>query len=135
LEGADRYARDRAVATLEERGVTRRVVGELAQPGEKGEGAKAMVGAMIRAGATKYLRRLARTMPEGPERRTLYEMLEGAEKAPAAEEGAEASPWVGARAGEPSGNSQGGEGTGPLAPRRRADDAPSDGEPDQGQTP
>jgi len=36
LEGADRYARDRAVATLEERGVTRRVVGELAQPGEKG---------------------------------------------------------------------------------------------------
>ena len=34
LEGADRYARDRAVATLEERGVTRRVAGELAQPGE-----------------------------------------------------------------------------------------------------
>jgi HEAT repeat protein len=51
LESADRYARDRAVATLEERGVTQRVVGELAQPGEKGEGAKAMVGAMIRAGS------------------------------------------------------------------------------------
>ena len=71
LEGADRYARDRAVATLEERGVTRRVVGELDQPGEKGEASKAMVGAMIRAGATKYLTRLAGTMPEArPGRRS-----------------------------------------------------------------
>ena len=81
LEGADRYARDRAVATLEERGVTRRVVGELAQPGEKGEGAKAMIGAMIRAGATKYLTRLAHKMPEGPERRTLSEMLQATAEA------------------------------------------------------
>ena len=87
LEGADRYARDRAVATLEERGVTRRVVGELAQPGERGEGAKAMIGAMIRAGATKYLTRLAHTMPEGPERRMLSEMLQAAaEEAPAGDE-------------------------------------------------
>ncbi len=76
LENADRYARDRAVTTLEERGVTRRVVGELAQPGEKGEGARAMVGAMIRAGATRYLGHLANTMPPGPERQKLAEMLE-----------------------------------------------------------
>ncbi len=82
LEGADRYARDRAVATLEERGVTRRVVGDLAQPGEKGEGAKAMIGAMIRAGATKYLTRLAHTMPESPERRTLSKMLQATAEAP-----------------------------------------------------
>lgn len=78
LESADRYARDRAVATLEERGVTRRVVGELAGPGEKGEGARAMIRAMIRAGATRYLGRLASTMPSGPERETLSEMLEEA---------------------------------------------------------
>jgi HEAT repeat protein len=138
LEGADRYARDRAVATLEERGVTRRVAGELAQPGERGEGARAMIGAMIRAGSTKYLTRLSNTMSEGPERRMLSEMLEGGDKvptSPAAEGAAGESPWAGARAGEPSGSSQGGEGAGPLAPRRRADDAPSDGEPDQGQTP
>ena len=82
LEGADRYARDRAVATLEERGVTRRVIGELAQPGEKGGAAKAMIGAMIRAGATKYLTRLAGSMPEGPERRTLAGMLEEATERP-----------------------------------------------------
>lgn len=119
LEGADRYARDRAVATLEERGVTRRVVGELAQPGEKGAGARAMIGAMIRAGATKYLTRLADTMPKGPERRTLSEMLEEAPEAapdpappagdggePTAEDPAGESPQepprVGAQAGEPS---------------------------------
>lgn len=92
LEGADRYARDRAVATLEERGVTRRVVGELAQPGERGDGAKAMIGAMIRAGSTKYLSRLASTMPEGPERRKLSEMLEGSAERPAAQEASERDP-------------------------------------------
>jgi HEAT repeat protein len=138
LEGADRYARDRAVATLEERGVTRRVAGELAQPGEKGEAARAMVGAMIRAGATRYLTRLARTMPEGPERRTLSGMLEGADKVPtppAAEGPAGESPWAGAQAGEPLGNYQRGGKTGPLVRKRRADEAPSDGGPDQGQTP
>jgi len=83
LEGADRYARDRAIATLEERGVTRRVVGELAQPGEKGEAARAMVGAMIRAGATRYLTRLSNTMPQGPARDTLSGMLHGISETPA----------------------------------------------------
>ena len=91
LEGADRYARDRAVATLEERGVTRRVVGELAEPGEKGEGAKAMIGAMIRAGSTKYLTRLANSMPDGPERRTLAEMLEEEARSPEEADGARAA--------------------------------------------
>ncbi len=137
LEGADRYARDRAVATLEERGVTRRVVGELAEPGEKGRAAKAMVGAMIRAGATKYLTRLARTMPEGPGRRTLSEMLEGADRAPTApapDDPAEDSPWVGAQTGEPFGEVQQNEKVGPLVRKRRADDgAPSGG--GAGQTP
>ncbi len=92
LESADRYARERAVATLEERGVTRRVVGELARPGEKGEGARAMIRAMIRAGATRYLGRLASTMPSGPERQTLSEMLEGEDPPSEAEGGRSPGP-------------------------------------------
>jgi len=123
------------VATLEGRGVTRRVVGELAQPGERGEGAKAMIGAMIRSGSTKYLTRLANTMPDGPARRILSEMLEGADGAPAAESPAGDSPWVGPQAGEPSKSSQGGEKSGPLVRRRRADNPPSDGAAPGGQTP
>ena len=146
LEGADRYARDRAVATLEERGVTRRAVGELAQPGERGEGARAMIGAMIRAGATKYLTRLARTMPESPERRTLSEMLEGAAEGaaeappnpvpPTTEEPAGEWPRVGAQTGEPSETLREGDAASPLV-RKRADNAsPDDGGPARrGQTP
>lgn len=84
LEGEDRYARDRAAASLGERGITRRVVGELAVPGEKGESARALVRALVRAGATRYLGRLERTMPEGPERRVLVEILEN--EGPPAEE-------------------------------------------------
>lgn len=146
LEGADRYARDRAVATLEERGVTRRVVGELAQPGEKGAGARAMIGAMIRAGATKYLTRLADTMPKGPERRTLSEMLEEApeaapDPAPPAGDGGEPTaedptgeypqepPRVGAQAGEPSKTPQEGGAMGLFVRKRQVDNAPSEGGP------
>lgn len=64
LESEDRFTRDRAVATLEERGITRRVVGDLDAPGQRGESARAMVRAMVRAGAVRYLERLARTLPE-----------------------------------------------------------------------
>jgi hypothetical protein len=64
LEGEDRFARDRAAATLEERGITRRVVEELNLPGDKGESARAMIRAMVRAGANQYLERLARTLPD-----------------------------------------------------------------------
>lgn len=64
LEGEDRYARDRAAATLEERGIVRRAVQELEAPGEKGAGARAMISAMVRAGAVRYLERLARTLPD-----------------------------------------------------------------------
>jgi HEAT repeat protein len=71
LEGEDSYTRDRAAATLEERGITRRAVGELDAPGEKGEGARAMIRAMVRAGAVRYLERLARTLPDEGARETL----------------------------------------------------------------
>lgn len=80
LEDGDRYTRDRAAATLEERGITRRAVGELDAPGEKGEGARAMIRAMVRAGAVSYLERLARTLPDegarGALRRTMREARE-----------------------------------------------------------
>lgn len=76
LQGDDRYARDRAAATLEARGVTRRMVRQLAAPGRRGERARAVVGAVARSGVTKYLSALAETLPEGEERRILRQMLE-----------------------------------------------------------
>jgi HEAT repeat protein len=82
LEDEDRYTRDRAAATLEERGIIRRAVEELDAPGEKGEGARAMIRAMVRAGAVRHLERLARTLPDGDVRealkRTIRETREGA---------------------------------------------------------
>lgn len=64
LESEDRFARDRAAATLEERDIIRRVVGDLTAPGERGESARAMTRAMVKAGAVHYLERLARTLPD-----------------------------------------------------------------------
>ncbi|HEX2729283.1 MAG TPA: HEAT repeat domain-containing protein [Rubrobacteraceae bacterium] len=75
LEHDDRYARDRAAATLEERGITRRVAEELSAPGERGESARAMIRAMVRAGATRYLGRLANTMSDEDARITLGKIL------------------------------------------------------------
>ena len=76
LQGDDYYARERAAATLEARGVTRRMVRQLAATGRKGERARNIVGALIRSGATKYLHGLVETLPEGEERRILRQMLE-----------------------------------------------------------
>lgn len=75
LQGPDRFARDRAAATLEERGVVRRVVGELGDAGERGKSARAMIRAMVRAGATRYLQRLAETSPDAEEREVLRALL------------------------------------------------------------
>jgi HEAT repeat protein len=71
LEGPDRFARDRAAATLEERGVARRLVGEMAGSGESARAARRTVRAMVRAGATRHLGRLAETLPDAAERRAL----------------------------------------------------------------
>jgi HEAT repeat protein len=76
LQGEDRYARDRAAATLESRGVTRRMVRQLAAPGRRGERARGVIGAVVRSGANNYLSALAETLPEGEERRILRQMLE-----------------------------------------------------------
>lgn len=75
LEGEDELARSRVAATLEERGLIRRAVEELDAPGERGMGARRMVGAMVRAGAVKYLERLARTLPDEDGRLALSRMM------------------------------------------------------------
>lgn len=75
LEGSDRYARDRAAATLEMRGVTRRMARNLAQPGKRGEKARGIIRAVIRSGHTRYLRDTAPTLPD-EERRILEDLLQ-----------------------------------------------------------
>ncbi|MCA1718800.1 MAG: hypothetical protein LC781_18905, partial [Actinobacteria bacterium] len=74
LESEDHFARDRAAA-LEERGITRRVAGELTAPDERGESARAMIRAMVRAGAVRYLERLARTLPDERTRAALRQTM------------------------------------------------------------
>ena len=76
LQGDDRYARNRAAATPDAQGVTRRMVRQLAPPGRRGERARAVVGAVANSGVTKYLNALAETLPEGEERRILRQMLQ-----------------------------------------------------------
>jgi HEAT repeat protein len=78
LEGEDDFARSRAAATLQERGIVRRVVGELEDPGERGTGARIMVRAMVKAGAVRYLERLARTLPDGAGRAALVRTMDEA---------------------------------------------------------
>ncbi len=83
LEVEDRYTRERAAATLQERGVIRRAIGELDAAGEKGENARAMIRAMVRAGAVRYLKRLARTSPDSGVREALKRtMREAREEGP-----------------------------------------------------
>jgi HEAT repeat protein len=76
LQGDDRYARARAAATLESRGITRRMVRQLAAPDRRGERARTIIRAVIESGATKYLHGLAETLPDGEERQILFNMLE-----------------------------------------------------------
>jgi HEAT repeat protein len=75
LEGPDSFARHRAAATLEAQGVTRRMVGELTAPDKNGERARRVIQAIIRAGVTKHLQRLAQTMSDGENRHALQTML------------------------------------------------------------
>jgi HEAT repeat protein len=78
LESEDNFARDRAAAALEERGITRRAVRELTAPDERGERARAMVRTLVRAGAVRYLERLARTLPDERTRVALRQTMEEA---------------------------------------------------------
>ncbi len=80
LQGDDRYARDRAAATLEAQGVTRRMVRGLVASGRRGERARTIIAIVIRSGVTKYLRNLAEILPECEERHTLRRMLKTEEE-------------------------------------------------------
>jgi HEAT repeat protein len=64
LGSEDHPGRDPAAATLEDRGLVRRWVGELATPGEEAEKARSMIRAMIGAGTTKHLECLVGTFPD-----------------------------------------------------------------------
>ncbi len=75
LEGEDRFARERAAATLEAQGITRRMVDDLASPGERGERARHVIRAMVKTGSTRHLRRILNDMPEGDNRRVLKKIL------------------------------------------------------------
>ncbi len=75
LESEDRFARDRAAAALEERGITRRAVGELTAPDERGESARDMIRTMVRVGAVRYLERLAQTLPDERTRAALRQTM------------------------------------------------------------
>ncbi|WP_273847232.1 HEAT repeat domain-containing protein [Rubrobacter calidifluminis] len=74
LEGRDRFARDRAAAALESRGVTERIVQDLTRSDERGREARRVIQAMITAGATRRLHRLIDDLP-GDGRRELESML------------------------------------------------------------
>ena len=76
LHSDDRYARDRAAATMEARGFTRRAIRNLSKPGRRGERARDTVSTLIKVGAIRYLKDLAETLPDGDNRNVLREMLE-----------------------------------------------------------
>jgi thioredoxin-like negative regulator of GroEL len=75
LENPDRFARDRAAATLESHGVVRRLVEELAQDNEESEYAAGVLRSLVRAGATRHLDRLYRSLPKAAERAALGKVL------------------------------------------------------------
>lgn len=75
LGSPDPYARDRAAATLERRGLTRRFVRQLPLDNARGERARGAISALIRAGIVRHLSYLLSELPEGEERSALEEML------------------------------------------------------------
>lgn len=79
LESSDRYARDRAAAAMENRGVTRRMVMEMSGSGERAQSSRRVIQTLIRNGTTRHLGYIARTLPKGEEHRELREMLAATE--------------------------------------------------------
>lgn len=75
LENSDRYARDRAAAIMENRGITRRLVTEMSGSDERAQSARRVIQVLIQNGTTRHLGYLARNLPEGDERRELRKML------------------------------------------------------------
>lgn len=108
LQSGDRYARDRAAATMEARGFTRRAVRNLSKPGRRGARAKDTVETLVKIGAVRYLKDLVETLPEGENRALLREMLEEQNADGASPNGASAD--GGSEAGVASGDEARGEG-------------------------
>lgn len=77
LSSEEEYARRRAAAALEARGVTRRLARQLAREDARGDRARGAISAIVQAGATRYLRDLLPELPEA-ERGVLEERLSGA---------------------------------------------------------
>lgn len=75
LGSPDRYARDRAAATLEHRGITRRFVKQLTLDNERGTRARAAISALARSGNTKHLHYLLHEMPESEQGHELRGLL------------------------------------------------------------
>jgi HEAT repeat protein len=75
LDGSDRFARDRAAAALEERGVLRRLVQDLPAPDDRGRAAEAAIHAFLQAGVDRYLTTLADSLPEGDQLRALTKVM------------------------------------------------------------
>ena len=86
LDSESRFARWRAAAALESRGVTRRLVRELPREDYRGDRAQRAVSAIAASGATRYLRDLADELTED-EQAALREILTDAPlpEAPAVE--------------------------------------------------
>ena len=76
IHGEDRYARDRAAATMEARGFTRRAVRNLSKPGRRGEKARDTVSTLIKVGAIRYLKGLSETLPDDDNRKILRGIIE-----------------------------------------------------------
>ncbi len=76
LGSEEHPGRDPAAATLEDRGIIRRWVGELVTSGEEGEKAQSMIRAMIDAGTTKHLECLAEMFPDERARSSLNRAME-----------------------------------------------------------
>jgi HEAT repeat protein len=75
LGSPDRYARDRAAATLEGRGITRRFVKQLTLDNERGVRARTAISALARSGNTRHLHYLLQEMPENEQSHELRKLL------------------------------------------------------------
>lgn len=77
LASDDEYGRRRAAAALEARGVTRRLVRELTREDARGVRARGAIPAIVRTGASRYLKDLSGDLPQA-ERYALEKILSGA---------------------------------------------------------
>lgn len=75
LGSHDRYARDRAAATLERRGITRRLVKQLSLDNDRGVRARAAISALAGSGNTRHLHYLLHDMPEDEQGHELRKLL------------------------------------------------------------